>query len=96
MKEVKICGIPHSIKEVDIIESESAGVTQGLITYSEAKIQLKKSLPEELKKSVLYHEVTHGILTLIGRDDLSNDEVFVQNLSMELYKMFDFKEGILC
>ena len=55
--KIKICGIPFNVEEVDVIEESSSGITQGMISHTEAKIYLKKSLPKEMKKSVLYHEL---------------------------------------
>lgn len=92
MKKVKICGIPFKIKEVSDIEKDNEGVVLGKIIHSKAKILIKKNLPKELKKSVLYHEVLHGILVQLGYNDLSDDETFVQGLSNALYQMFELKQ----
>ena len=92
LKKIKICGIPYKIRQVNVIDEEFEGVTQGLIVYSNAEIKIKKNLPRKLKKSVLYHEIVHGILTQMGYNDLSNDEKFVQSLSIAIYQMFDLKE----
>ncbi len=80
LKKIKICGIPYKI-------------TQGLISYSEGIISIKKDMPKKIKESVLYHEIIHGILTQIGYNDLSNDERLVQALTVAIYQMFDLKEG---
>lgn len=94
MKKIKIGGIPFKVVEVDTIDEEEEGITQGQIIYSQAKILLKKSLPKKLKKSVLYHEMVHGILVELGYSELSNDETFVQALSQELLRMFKLKKGV--
>ena len=93
MKKIKIGGIPFKVVEVDTIDEEEEGITQGKIIYSQAKILLKKSLPKKLKKSVLYHEMVHGILVELGYLELSGDETFVQALSQELLRMFKLKKG---
>jgi hypothetical protein len=80
LKKIKICGIPYKI-------------TQGLISYAEGIISIKKDMPKKIKESVLYHEIIHGILTQIGYNDLSNDERLVQALTVAIYQMFDLKEG---
>lgn len=92
MKKVNICGIPFKIKEVDVIDEETDGITQGQIIYHKAKILLKRKLPKATKKQVLFHEILHGILTQLGYCELSNDETFVQALSLALYQMFDLKK----
>ena len=81
MKTVEICGIPHTIEEVPVIDEEREGVVQGEITYNEAKIRIKKDLPYEIKQEVLMHEVIHGILYHIGESELCGDERFVQALT---------------
>ena len=81
MKIITICGIPHVIEELPVVNEEGEGVTQGQIIYSEAKIQIKDSLPYEVKQEVLVHEVVHGILQHIGEAELCADERFVQALA---------------
>lgn len=93
MKKIRIGGIPFKVIEVNSIDEAEEGITQGKIIYSEAKILLKKSLPKKLKKSVLYHEMVHGILMELGYSELSGDETFVQALSQELLRMFKLKKG---
>lgn len=92
MKKIKICGVPYKIEEIDVIDEAEEGVTQGKILYSQAKILIKKGLPKKLKKSVLFHEVLHGILMQLGYDEQSANETFVQSVSNALYQVFDFKE----
>ena len=48
MKTVSICGIPHTIEEVPVIDEEREGIVQGEITYNEAKIRIKNDLPYEI------------------------------------------------
>lgn len=95
MKHIKICGIPFKIKEVDIIdEGYTDGVVLGKIIHSNGKILIKRDIPKELKKSVIFHEVLHGILVQLEYDEFSSDETFVQSLSNAMYNMFEFKEEI--
>lgn len=47
---------------------------------------------EEMKKATLCHEIMHGILLNIGREDLSNDENFVTALGNAIYASFEVKE----
>lgn len=92
---IKICGIDFEIIEVDSIDEEIEGVTMGKIIHSQGKILLKKELPDDLKMSVLYHEVLHGILSCLGYDELCENESFVQCLSNTLFQMFKFRENVL-
>ena len=81
MRTIEICGIPHTIEEVPVIDEEREGIVQGEITYNEAKIRIKRDLPYEIKQEVLMHEVLHGILYHIGEAELCSDERFVQALA---------------
>lgn len=91
---INICGIPHKVKEVEVLHEADEGITQGEIVYSQATIYIKKGLPKKLKKSVLYHEITHGILMQLGYNELASDEQFVQAFSNSLYRMFKLRESV--
>ena len=94
MNKVNICGVPYKIAEVDEIPSDIRGeLVQGQIIYHEGKIYLRKSLPDKLKQSVLYHEWVHGMLVMIGRNDLSDNEELVCNIANAIFGSFDFKGG---
>lgn len=41
-----------------------------------------RDVPALSQEQTLFHEATHCILSEIGREDLSNDESFVQSFSM--------------
>lgn len=90
---IKICGIPYTIEEVPVIDEDVEGITQGQILYTKGKILLKESLPDEIKKSVLFHEVLHGMLFHLGYSEQASDETFVQGLSNVMYQMFELKDN---
>lgn len=92
LKKINICGVPFKIKQVNVLYEEDAGITQGDIQYSKAKIRVCKRLPKQIKERVLYHEILHGMLVQLGYNDLSNDETFVQCFSNAMYQMFSLKE----
>ena len=81
MKKIKIAGIPYKVKEIDVIDEPEEGVTRGKIEYSSGIIYIKKNQPKKLKKETLIHEVIHGMLVEIGRNDLTCDESLVQSLA---------------
>lgn len=90
MKTVKICGIPYKIIEKECIES-SNGRCLGLITYDEGTIEIRKGQQPDYYRQTLIHEVVHGMLVMIGRNDLSEDETFVQSLALAISQTFDLK-----
>lgn len=89
--KVNICGIPHEVIDVDYIESDN-GRCVGQIIYEECIIKMRKGMNSDYYRQTLIHEMTHGILSMIGRNDLTNDEVFVQSMALAISQTFDLKE----
>ena len=81
-KRVKICGIPYEIKECQ--ENLSDGAC-GQIDYRQQTIAINQAMKKEYKEQTIIHEMVHGMLVCIGRNDLSDDEVFVQSFANALY-----------
>lgn len=90
MKKVNICGMPYTVKECE--DHFDSDCHCGLIIYSECLIKINKNMHDEMKKATLCHEIMHGILFNIGREDLSNDENFVTALGNAVYATFEVKE----
>ena len=86
---INILGIDFKVKQVEVIDESNEGITEGKLLYSQGVILLKKSLPLDIKRQVLVHEVVHAILIQIGRNDLSDDETFVQTLAIAVDNTFD-------
>lgn len=89
--KVNICGIPHEVIDVDYIESDN-GRCVGQITYEDCIIKMRKGINSDYYRQTLIHEMMHGILSMIGRNDLACDEVFVQSLALAISQSFDIKE----
>lgn len=87
---VNICGIPHKVKEVDSTLGNDGGC--GVINFLKAEIEINSAQAPECKKETLIHEMVHGMLSHIGRDDLSENETFVQSLANAIYQGFEIKE----
>ncbi len=87
--QISILGIPFEIEEVDNIEPICRDeIIQGRVLHSEGRILLRKSLPDALKRQVLIHEWVHGALTMLGHEEMSNDEAFVQGLTIAINQTF--------
>ena len=84
--QIRICGIPHEITECT--DGLSVDTHFGLIDYAKAEIRINKDMSQGMKEETLCHEVLHGMLVLIGRDDLSADETFVQALGNAIHQSF--------
>lgn len=89
MKTIKICGIPYQIIEKECIEGN--GRVLGEITYDECVIKMREGMNPDYYNQTLIHEVVHGMLVMIGRNDLSEDETFVQSLALAISQTFELK-----
>lgn len=86
---INICGIPHEVVECE--DKFDVDMHLGQIDYKHAKILINKDANIEIKSETLCHEIMHGILVHIGRDDLSNDEQFVTALGNAIYQAFNVR-----
>ena len=87
--KVNICGIPHEIVyEKDKFDTD---LHLGEIKYAEAKIVINEDAAHSVRDEALCHEIIHGILIHIGRNDLTCDEQFVQGLANAVYQTFDVR-----
>lgn len=86
---VNICGIIHDV--IECADDFNVDTHLGQIEYKDCRIKINKDSNEQIKNEALCHEMIHGILVHIGRDDLSNDESFVQALGNAIYQGFNIK-----
>ena len=90
-KTVNICGIPHSVILCE--DNFDTDLHLGQISYANATIKINRNASEEMQMQALFHEMLHGMLIQIGRNEESNDECFVQSLSNAMYQSFRIKEA---
>ena len=50
-------------------------------------------MPEVMQRQSLCHEMLHGMLVMLGYNDLTQDEIFVQSLSMAINQSFRIREA---
>lgn len=81
MSKIIIGGIPFKLSYSDNMKQEN-GTCLGEVDHSECTIMLKEDMPTELEHITLIHEMLHAMLVLIGRNELSCDEQFVQTLAL--------------
>lgn len=87
--KVTICGVPH-----EIIECESnfnIDLHMGQIDYGDATIRINKDLAKPIYDVSLIHEWLHGALVLLGYNEQSQDEQFVQALAAAINGSFDIR-----
>jgi hypothetical protein len=88
---INICGVPHEVILCpDNFDTDSHF---GQIDYTQALIKINQDMPEEMQKQALCHEWLHGALVMLGFNDQSQNEQFVQALSMAINMTFDIKES---
>lgn len=88
--KVNICGIKHEVIECE--DTFDMDTHFGMITYRDAVIKINKDMPINMKKEAICHEMVHGMLVHIGREDLTNDETLVQGLGNAIAQGFEVKE----
>lgn len=89
-RSVKILGVNYEIVQVDYIEKGSERV--GEINHPYTRIKLQNDLSNDQKERALMHEVTHGILALLGDWERHNDEEFVSRFSSALHQVMKDNE----
>ena len=88
---INICGVPHTVRLcVDEFDLDSHF---GQIEYTQALIKINQDMPEPMQMQSLCHEWLHGALVMLGFNEQSQNEQFVQALSMAINLTFDFKEA---
>ena len=87
---MKICGVNYEIVETeDMFDSD---VTHfGQVDFKRAKIYINKDMSDDVKAETLVHEVTHAMLVYIGRQDLTEEEPFVQALGNAIFQTFKLR-----
>lgn len=84
--KINICGIEHKIIECE--DKFDADTHMGMIDYPKAEICINKNMAESVKTATICHEALHGMLTHIGREDLSYDEQLVTALGNAINQSF--------
>lgn len=89
-EKVFICSIPHAVTLCE--DSFNSGTHFGQIEYAKCEIKINANMPEVMQRQTLCHEMLHGMLALLGYDDLTQDEIFVRSLSMAINQSFRIRE----
>ena len=84
--KVNICGIEHNVIECE--DTFNTETHMGQINYGKCVIKINKDMPCQLKTATLCHEILHGILVHIGREDLSEDEQLITALGNAINSAF--------
>lgn len=88
--KVNICGMSHKVIEVE--DNFNTLLNMGMIEFTTQTIKINKDMSESMKDEALCHEMVHGILVHIGRQDLSTDETLVQALGNAIWQGFEIRK----
>ena len=86
-EKVKINWRTYSVEQGEHRAADNGGNLYGEIVYENNKIFLYEKLDQSEKEVTLLHEIIHGLLYFMGKDDLRNDEAFVTAFSENLYQV---------
>ena len=90
-KAINVCGIPYKVRLCE--DNFNLDCHMGEITYATGEIRINDGMPEQLQTAALIHEWIHGALVMLGYQELSQNEQFVQAFSMAINQTFDIKGG---
>lgn len=85
-KEIDILGVKFRVEEVECVSKEE--LRKGEINYLTCTIRIDKTMPRDLREQTLMHEILHGMLDLLGYEDLNADESKVQGMATALHQIF--------
>ncbi len=91
--QVEILGVNYEIKELDIVD-ENPDVL-GQIIYQKQLIEIKKSLPKDMKNTTILHEILHGILFHSGKQELNKNEDLIESLSNSIYQILKSNKKLI-
>lgn len=92
-KKLKVGGIDYTVNMVDHIginDDYGAHYSDGQIDIATQTIGRPTS--ESLRRQTFFHELTHAILTCMGKTELNDDESFVNTFSSFLSQAIDSME----
>ena len=88
---IKICGVPHRVKLCE--DNFTVDTHFGQIDYAKAEIRINKDMPDAMQEQALCHEWLHGALVMLGFNDETSNEQFVQALSVAINNSFSIREN---
>lgn len=88
---IKVCGIPHTVMLCE--DNFSANSHFGEIDYTKAEIRINKNMPNEMQNVTLIHEWLHAALVMLGFNEATSNEQFVNALSTAISQTFVLKDG---
>jgi len=91
-EHLKIGGLIYDIHFRDRMTSGYR--TGGEIFYGDCCVEINNDMSKRYKEQTFIHEMCHAIMHQIGRDDLKDDEAFINQLANTLYGIVVDNPGI--
>ena len=86
METIKIGGIDYVVKYEEIECAD--GIQFGSVRYDKTEIVINDvKVTKQKQDQTLMHELIHAMLHEVGLDELSNDEVVVNQIGIILYQV---------
>lgn len=82
-EKIKICGVVFKVVQVPVVSKDEP--RKGEINYLSCVIKIDESMPDDLKRQVLMHEIFHAVCDLTGNYDIGENENAVQGISTAIY-----------
>ena len=92
-RTIDLLGIRFRVEYVECVSKEDNRL--GEINYLTNTIRIDRTLPVDASNQVLMHEILHGLFTLLGYDELSEDESKVQGIATALHLLFSTQDVFL-
>ena len=86
---INICGVPHTVVLCE--DNFNMDTHFGEINYASATIKINKDMPKAMQAQALCHEWLHGALVMLGFNELSQNEQFVQAMAMAINQTFTIR-----
>ncbi len=83
---IDILGIKYTVCEVECVNKTEP--RKGEIDYLSCTIRIDRSMPDDLKRQTLMHEILPGMFEALGMYDLAQDEEKVQGIATALHQIF--------
>ncbi|WP_448807472.1 hypothetical protein [Aminobacterium colombiense] len=84
MEKIRIGPFDYTYREEKDLSNEEGEELYGEIRYKENIISMLEGLPPPRRAHTLMHEIVHGMLSNMAREDLNSDEPFVDALALNV------------
>ena len=92
LEKITVMGIEYTVEYVEVVNKEEPRF--GQVDFFESRIQIDRSLSEDMKKQTLLHEILHCICQGLGLYDIGENENAIQSMATALYDVSKSNKAI--